>query len=170
LFFGLVRPYKGLDIAVQALALTKGGARLRIVGEFWEGLDETRDLISILGLGERIEIVPRYVSDTEAADYFAACDAVVLPYRTVTGSGVVPLAYRYGKPVVVTDLPGLTEVVRPGETGWVAAPEDPAALAALIDSEVSPQAAAAMAPAIAAARAEMSWARFAERVIEAGRL
>jgi D-inositol-3-phosphate glycosyltransferase len=170
LFFGLVRPYKGLDIAVRALALTRRDMRLRIVGEFWDGLDETRALISSLNLDQRVEITPRYVSDAEAANYFAACDAVVLPYRTVSGSGVVPLAYRYGKPAVVTDLPGLAEVVRPGETGWVAPKEDPAALAALLDAQVSPEAAAAMAPAIARAREEMSWSRFAERVIAAGGL
>lgn len=166
LFFGLVRPYKGLDVAIRALGLMQRlDVRLRIVGEFWEGRAAVDALIEQLGLADRVEMIPRYVSDSEAANHFARADAVVLPYRTVTGSGVVPVAYRYGKPVIVTDLPGLSDVVRSGTTGWVVPCEDPAALARLLDTEVSAAAAERMRPAIAAARSAMSWDSFAAALV-----
>ena len=111
--------------------------------------------------------MPRYVTDAEAARYFARADAVVLPYRSVTGSGVVPVAYRYGKPVVVSDLPGLIEVVRPGETGWVVSPDDPDALARLLDEEIRPEVLSTMAPHIAAMRFSMSWSGFADLIVDA---
>ena len=136
LFFGLVRKYKGLEIALRGVAAScNPDIRLTVVGEFWEGLQQTRALIDNLGLHDQVELVPRYVSDAEAAEYFFRADAVVLPYRTVTGSGVVPVAYRYGKPVIVTDL-------------------------------VTAQSACTMRDHIARKREEMSWSAFADAVLE----
>lgn len=167
LFFGLVRPYKGLDVALRAIARChRTDLRLSAVGEFWEGREETEALIHELGIADRVELVPRYVTDAEAAQYFARADVVVLPYRSVTASGVVPVAYRYGKPVVVSDLPGLIDVVRPGETGWVVSPDDPDALARLLDEEIRPEALSVMAPHIAAIRFRMSWSGFADLIVD----
>jgi glycosyltransferase involved in cell wall biosynthesis len=165
LFFGIIRRYKGLDIALDALSRVRRKAHLTIVGECWEDEAAIRERIRNLGLSERIEFVPRYVSDLEAARYFAAADVVLLPYRDVSGSGVIPVAYHFGKPVIVTRLPGLTEVVRNGRTGWVVAPEDPAATAALIDREVTRDRAVAMRPEIERLRAEMSWHSFCEALL-----
>ncbi|MBD3665439.1 glycosyltransferase family 4 protein [Sulfitobacter aestuariivivens] len=133
LFFGLVRPYKGLDILIDAFALSgRTDARLTIVGEFWAGLKDTRDKIAALRVKDRIELVPRFVGDAEAAEFFARADAVVLPYRSVTGSGVIPTAYRYGRAVVASDLPGLADVVDHGKTGWLVPSGDVEALASCI--------------------------------------
>lgn len=129
LFFGLVRPYKGLDILLEAFARSgRQDARLTIVGEFWRGEDETRALIERLGIADRVDLVARFVTDAEAAEYFQRADVVVLPYRSVTGSGVIPTAYHYGRAVIASDLPGLADVVRDGETGWLVPADDVAAL------------------------------------------
>ena len=133
LFFGLVRPYKGLDILLEGFALSgRKDARLTVVGEFWQGEDDCRRLIADLGIADRVELIPRFVSDAEAAEYFARADVVVLPYRSVTGSGVIPTAYHYGRAVVASDLPGLADVVRDGETGWLVPAADPNALGKLL--------------------------------------
>jgi glycosyltransferase involved in cell wall biosynthesis len=163
LYIGFVRPYKGVDIAIRGLAASRRrDVRLSIVGEFWEGRADTDALIEQLGLSDLVEVVDRYVSDGEAAEYFARADAVILPYRSASGSGVVPLAYRYGVPVIVSDLPGLTEVVYHGKTGWIAPVGSPKAIAELLNCEVTREAAAGMRSSIAQACREMSWDRFVE--------
>jgi glycosyltransferase involved in cell wall biosynthesis len=166
LFFGLVRRYKGLDVALRGLAAAQDpDIRLTVVGEFWEGLKETSALIDRLGLKKQVELVPRFVSDAEAAEYFARADAILLPYRAVSGSGVVPVAYRYGKPVIVSDLPGLVEVVDDQETGWVIPIEDSQALGRLLAEKVTEQSARAMQGHIADKRKQMSWTYFVDAVL-----
>ncbi|MCP5372507.1 MAG: glycosyltransferase [Hyphomicrobiales bacterium] len=133
LFFGLVREYKGLDVLIEALGrLPDLDYKATVAGEFWWGRDQIEARIAELGLGDRVEMLPRYVSDEEAASLFARADAVVLPYRSATGSGVIPLAYHYRKPVVVTRVGGLPDVVDEGRTGLIVPPDSPDALAAAI--------------------------------------
>lgn len=166
LFFGLVRPYKGLDIALTALARARRrDIRLAIVGEFWQGRAETEALISEHGLRDSIELVPRYVADHEAAEYFARADVVVAPYRTATGSGVLALAQWYRRPVIVSDTPGLAETVVHGRNGWIFPVDDAESLSVLLDECVTRQAADAMGPALEQALEVLSWPRFAEAVI-----
>ena len=164
LFFGLVRPYKGLELALEAIARSgRRDLRLTIAGEFWSGLAETRLQIARLGISELVELIPRYVTDAEAAELFARADAVILPYRSVTGSGVIPTAYHYGRAVIATDLPGLAAVISDGETGWLTPPDDADALAAVIrglDREATTRAGSAAK----VYGATLSWERFAELV------
>ncbi len=135
LFFGFVRPYKGLDVLIEALPLVRDDldVRLTVAGEFWQGGEETRTRIAELGVGERVDIVEGYLSDADAAEYFARADAVALPYRSATGSGVVAVAYHYDKPVIVTRVGGLPDVVEDGRTGFVVPPESPESLARAIE-------------------------------------
>lgn len=163
LFFGLIRPYKGLDIAIEAMDHLKGlSVKLRIVGEFWQSPASISQKIRAAGLDSQIEIVAGYVSDTEAAAYFSRADAVLLPYINATCSGVIPLAYRYGKPVVVTNLPGLTSVVIDGETGWIVARNDPPALAQTIKSKLTAEWCATRGPSIDKLKRRLSWNGLAE--------
>ena len=130
LFFGLVRPYKGLDLALEAIAKSgRTDLRLTIAGEFWQNFDETQELIDRLGLSDQVELIPRYVSDAEAAELFDRADVVLLPYRSVTGSGVIPTAYHYGRAVIASDIPGLAAVVLHNKTGWLTPLENVDALA-----------------------------------------
>lgn len=133
LFFGLVRPYKGLDVAIKALELSgRVDCRLTIAGEFWEDLQQYEAQIHAAGLGERIDLRPGYASDALTASLFERADAVVLPYRSVTGSGIVPLACHYGRGVLASDLPGLVSTIRDGESGILFPAADPIALARII--------------------------------------
>ena len=166
LFFGFVRPYKGLDTAIEALALSgRTDVRLTVAGEFWGGRETYDQLIAAHGVKDRIEIFDRYVSDLEAAGLFARSDAVLLPYRTVTGSAVVALAYHYLKPVVVTNLPGFTDVVQEGRTGWIIPPDDPNALAELIATGLSAKECQSMEPAITDFVASQSWSALVDAIL-----
>ena len=167
IFFGLIRRYKGLDIALRAVAASRiDDIRLTVVGEFWESRSTIEELIKSLGLASRVELVPRYVSDQDAAEYFDRADAVLLPYRAASGSGVVALAMHYRRPSIVSDVPGLAHAIRDGETGWLFPADDYQALAKLLQTGVSRQKAAAMAPALEDEARRLSWQRFADAVLE----
>ncbi|MDD5267452.1 MAG: glycosyltransferase [Methylococcales bacterium] len=123
LFFGFVRPYKGLDILLEAMTLLKDeDVYLSIVGEFWNGESETHKYITDNNIANKIEMVAHYIPDDEVAAYFARCDVVVLPYLSATGSAVIPLAYHYGKPVIATQVGGIPDVVVNGATGTLIEP------------------------------------------------
>ncbi len=130
LFFGFVRPYKGLDVLVDGLArIRERDWHLTVAGEPWKEQGSLRRRADDAGIGGKIEWVERYVPSAEAAALFDRADAVVLPYRHATGCGVLALALGTGTPVVASDLPGLREQVTEGETGWLVPPRDAAALA-----------------------------------------
>ena len=131
LFFGFIRPYKGVDILLKALAIARRtlDVRLLLVGEFWEDKQPYLDLIRDLELSEAVLVVDRYVPNEELDLFFAASDVVVLPYKDTSQSAVVQLAFGAGKPVITTDVGGLAEIVEHGKTGHVVPPQDPDALA-----------------------------------------
>lgn len=169
LVFGLVRRYKGVDIAVDALGKMAGisgapAVHLTIAGEFWEDEALIRGVIERDALSDQITIHAGYVSDQMASDLFAACDALLLPYRSATGSGVVAMAQHFAKPVLASAIPSLREAVRDGETGLLFAPDDSDALAQLLAS-LSRERLTAMAPVLAAQRAALGWDRFAAAML-----
>ena len=131
LFFGYIRAYKGLDLLLEGYAesVRHTKSHLFIVGEFYEDKQPYLDRIDKLGIADSITLVDRYVPNEEVEKYFAACDALVLPYRSATQSGIVQIAYGFDRPVIVTAVGGLPDVVEDGVTGLVVPPNDPAALA-----------------------------------------
>lgn len=134
LFFGFVRPYKGLDTLLQAIALLKGrDLTLTIAGEFWKDKELYLKQIADLGISDQVQIVDRYLPDSEMSRYFAWADLVVLPYRRTRTSGIIATAYGYGRPVLATNIGGFHEVVEDGTTGKLVPPDDPAAFAAGIE-------------------------------------
>lgn len=138
LFFGIIRPYKGLDLLLSALAILNKDVdfSLSVVGECWGDINEYRELSASLGISEKVDFVDRYVSDIEAAEYFNRADAVVLPYRSMTGTGVIPLAYHYEKPVVTTNLEAFKEVVMNNKTGIIAESDSASSIAKAIKDVV----------------------------------
>lgn len=119
LFFGFIRPYKGLEVLMKALAeLNDHEVYLTVVGEPWGRLDEVRRRLLEFGV-PNVQFELRYVDDHEAANYFKRADIVVLPYLSATGSAVVALAYNYGKPVIATSVGGLKDAVINEQTGWL---------------------------------------------------
>jgi len=165
LFFGFVRPYKGLDLLIEAMAQTACDVYLTIAGEFWEGKSQVRERIQILGLADRVELRPWYHTDEEAAELFGRCDVVVLPYRSATGSGVIPIAYHYNKPVIASRVGGLADVVHHGETGILIESENVKALADAINNLTRTEA-EAMVPAIKTIKRSMTWHSLAATCLE----
>lgn len=132
LFFGLIRPYKGLVELIQAFDMLPeqeiDGYRLTIVGESWEGWNEPAELIAHSRYREHITFVNRYVSDKEVTQFFAQADAVILPYHRSSSSGALHIAMSCGLPVVVTHVGGLVEAVAEYEGAITIPPKDPLAL------------------------------------------
>ncbi len=133
LYFGFVRPYKGLVHLLRALPLARGrlpGLRLLVVGEFWESRRGYERELDRLGVRDSVTLVDRYVPNEEVRLYFSAADVVVLPYVSATGSAIVQVAYGFSRPVISTRVGGLPEAVDDGRTGFLVRPGDPGALAA----------------------------------------
>jgi glycosyltransferase involved in cell wall biosynthesis len=130
LFFGFVRPYKGLETLINAVGLLKDtDISLTIAGEFWAGKDELLSLVNQLGISGKVKIIDRYIPDDALQSCFSAADLVVLPYRRTVTSGIIATAYGFGKPVLATDVGGFHEIVRDGYTGKLVPPDDPQAFA-----------------------------------------
>lgn len=159
LFFGLIRPYKGVHTLLKAFARIseKLDATLMIVGEFYENRAPYDAEISALGIGARVSVINRYIPDEEVEVYFRAADLVVLPYRSATQSGITQTAFAFERPVVVTAVGGLPDVVDDGVTGYVVPPDNPEALAGAIERFFATDAAGAMAAAIRAQSDRFSW-------------
>jgi glycosyltransferase involved in cell wall biosynthesis len=159
LFFGLVRSYKGLDVLLDAFArsVRRIPATLLVVGEFYEPRERYDGRIAGLGIGKSVIVVDRYVPDEEVEKYFMASDVVALPYLSATQSAIVQVAYSFGRPVIVTSVGGLPEVVEHGSTGYVVPPNDAEALSAAIVEFFERGQPEAMARNIEAAGARFSW-------------
>ncbi len=159
LFFGFVRRYKGLRYLIEAMpeVLDRLPVRLLIVGEFWEEERFYMEAIDRLGIREHVSVVNAYVPNEEVGLYFAAANVVVLPYLEATQSGVLQMAYAFGKPVIVTSAGGLAEVVRDGETGLVVPPKDSSALTEAIVRYFEKELEASFAGKIAQDKDTFAW-------------
>jgi glycosyltransferase involved in cell wall biosynthesis len=171
LFFGIIRPYKGLDILLRVMPeiARRTGAHLIVAGEFYSGRDETLELVSKLGLQDDVTIVDAYIPTEDVGLYVSASNVVVLPYRSATQSGIVQVAYQFDCPVIATDVGGLSEMIRDGETGLLVPAEDTDALAAAVIRYLEEGMEAAMREAVAAEKGAFSWDRMAEALEDLGR-
>ncbi|MCB0509674.1 MAG: glycosyltransferase, partial [Bacteroidetes bacterium] len=135
LFCGLVRPYKGLDVLLDAVALLERPFHLLVAGEFWQGgYAEYQAQISNFGLTKSVTLVDAYLPNELLAAYIKRANVVVLPYRSATQSGMIQTAFGLGTPVITTHVGGLAEAVEDGRTGLVVPPENPQALAEAINN------------------------------------
>ncbi len=122
LFFGFIRAYKGLDLLLQAFAderLRKFLVKLIIAGEFYEDSKPYTDLIDQLQLINHIVLKTEFIQDNEVGNFFCAADLVVQPYKNATQSGVTQICYHFNKPMLVTNVGGLPEIVPDGIAGYV---------------------------------------------------
>jgi glycosyltransferase involved in cell wall biosynthesis len=162
LFFGYVRAYKGLDLALEALArVDDPSLRLWVVGEFYEERAPYEARIRELGIAERVTLVDRYVANEEVPVFFQAADLVVQPYRSATQSGIAQIAAAFARPVLATRVGGLPEQIEDGRTGLLVPPADPAALAAALARFFAEELGPGMETAILAAAERFSWASLA---------
>jgi D-inositol-3-phosphate glycosyltransferase len=132
LVFGIVRAYKGVELALDAVSLLRDrgvALELTIAGRFWEPLEHWRREVARRDLEGLVTLDDRYIPDEEVGPLFAAHHLLLAPYRAATQSGIVPLAQAAGRPVVATAVGGLAEAVEDGVAGRIVPPDDPAALA-----------------------------------------
>jgi D-inositol-3-phosphate glycosyltransferase len=126
LFFGFIRSYKGLDLLIEAFAdirLRNRKLKLVIAGEFYEDSKPYKDMVEKYKIGNDIILFERFINDDEVRNFFGAADLVVQPYKNATQSGVTQIAYHFEKPMLVTDVGGLREIVPDRICGYVVKPE-----------------------------------------------
>jgi glycosyltransferase involved in cell wall biosynthesis len=171
LFFGYVRPYKGLADLLEALRLARPDAwdTLLVVGEFYEPRDRYAAALADPALRGKVVLVDRYVANEEVASYFAAADVVALPYRSATGSGIAQIAYGAGVPVIATRAGGLEEVVEEGRTGLLVPTQDPPALARAVERFFDQALSAPLRGGVARARARFGWDALVDALFELAR-
>ncbi|MGI4735517.1 MAG: glycosyltransferase [Janthinobacterium lividum] len=136
LFFGFIRAYKGLDILLEAMADARVAAlpvKLIIAGEFYEEAAPYETLIRQYNLESRLVRATDFIPNERVADYFSAADLVIQPYKNATQSGVSQVAYHFGRPMLVTDVGGLAELIPAGVVGYVVPPTPSAIAESLVD-------------------------------------
>ena len=136
LFFGFIREYKGLDWLLEAFGdekLRKFPVKLIVAGEFYTSSEKYMQIIRDKNLTDYVELRTGFIADQDIANYFGAADMVVQPYKTATQSGVTQIAYHYNKPMLVTDVGGLAEIIPHGKVGYVVNPGPEAISDAIFD-------------------------------------
>ncbi len=126
LFFGFIRAYKGLDLLLKAFAdprLRELNVKLLVAGEFYDDAKPYMDEIDVLGIGDRVVLKTDFIPDSEVNRYFCAADIVAQPYKSATQSGVTQIALHFEKPMLVTNVGGLAEIVPDGRIGYVVEPD-----------------------------------------------
>ncbi|HEX4441012.1 MAG TPA: glycosyltransferase [Thermoanaerobaculia bacterium] len=165
LFLGLVRRYKGVDLLLDAAPaiVREAGARVAVVGEVFPDALDLSKRAAASPVKESLIWKDEYVGEEEMRDWMAACDAAVLPYRTVSGSGIAARAFAARRPAVAARAGGLPDVVVPGATGELFEPGDAAGLATAVRTALS-RPAGFYEPGLAAAADRASWPRYAEAI------
>lgn len=126
LFFGFIREYKGLDLLIKAFADNRFRTlpvKLLVAGEFYIDGKPYLELIDKLGLKDLVVLHTEFIENSEIVYYFCASDIVAQPYRDATQSGVTQIAYHFEKPMLTTNVGGLSEMVPDGKVGYVVSPE-----------------------------------------------
>lgn len=136
LFFGFIRDYKGLDLLLNAFAdarLRKYPVKLLVAGEYYSSPEPYLELIKKNKLEDLIELRTDFIADEEVNLYFSAADMVVQPYKSATQSGVTQIGYHFNKPMLVTNVGGLSEIIPDGKIGYVVEPNSEKIADVLVD-------------------------------------
>ncbi len=168
LFFGLIRDYKGLDLLLKAYAdsrLRELNVRLLVAGEFYGSSDKYFELEKELGLEGLIVWKNEFVPSEEVRYCFGAADIIAQPYKTATQSGVSQIAYHFGKPMLVTNVGGLAEIVPDGKAGYVVEPDPTRIADGLVDffaNERQEQ----FAKGILDEKSKYSWSKMTQAILQ----
>lgn len=136
LFFGFIRDYKGLDLLLEALAdvrLREKPVKLIVAGEYYGNQERYEALIKQLHLDDKLVLRTDYIPADEINKYFCAADLVVQPYKSATQSGVTQIGYHFDKPMLVTNVGGLAEIIADKRSGYVVSPTSMAIADAIVD-------------------------------------
>jgi glycosyltransferase involved in cell wall biosynthesis len=170
LFFGFIRPYKGLDILLEAMAderIRKAGIQLIAAGEYYDKAVEAanNEIIATRGIADIVHLATDFIPDSEVRYYFSAADLVVQPYKHATQSGITQIAYHFCKPMVVTNVGGLPEVVPDGKVGFVTE-VDPTSIADAILRFYTPGSLPDVQENLLAEKRKYSWQAFVEVLMQ----
>jgi glycosyltransferase involved in cell wall biosynthesis len=168
LFLGLIRPYKGVDVLVEAAAGLSPDSdwQILIAGEPWRDLGENLERqVEALGLADRVRLDLRWIPEDRVATLLAAADVLVLPYRRGSQSAVAPMALQHGLPVLSTAVGGVPEVVVDGVNGVVVPPGDPAAITAALE-ELDRRRLEELAEGARRSSDELTWAGYVRAMVE----
>lgn len=166
LFFGFIRKYKGLDLLLEAMndeRIRTKNLKLIVAGEFYEGRELYDELLTKYALYENVKLFTEFIPNEEVRYYFSAADVVVQPYKSATQSGITQIAYHFEKPMIVTNVGGLPEVVPDGKVGIVAAPEPKSIADAIVrfyDTDIP-----GIQQHISEEKRKYSWEVFLERLL-----
>ena len=136
LFFGFIRDYKGLDWLLEAFGdekLRRFPVKLIIAGEFYTSSEKYLQIIKEKNIADHVILRTDFIPDQDVANYFGAADMIVQPYKSATQSGVTQIAFHYNKPMLVTDVGGLGEIIPHGKVGYVVKPGPEAITEAIFD-------------------------------------
>jgi D-inositol-3-phosphate glycosyltransferase len=159
LFFGFIRKYKGLNLLLESFAkLDRKQLKVKLIvaGEFYEPSEPYLEQITQLGLTEDVVLKTDFIPNPEVANYFSAADMVVQTYLSATQSGVTQIAYYYNKPMLVTDVGGLAELVPTGKVGYVCS-QDSSQIAHAISDFYQNQREANFVAGVASEKAKFTW-------------
>ena len=162
LFFGFIRAYKGLDLLIEAMSHPKVkelGVKLIVAGEYYDQEEKYISQIDNLGLNEDVILHTEFISNEEVGNYFCAADLIVQPYRTATQSGISQIAYHFEKPMLVTAVGGLPEIVDHMKNGYVV-PVDPIKIAEAIVDYFTNEREPKYTEAVKVKKKEFSWSNF----------
>lgn len=168
LFFGFIRAYKGLDLLIEAMGkdvVRKLKLKLIVAGEFYENEEKYRKLIQDLDLTDSVIIRSDYIPQDEVKYYFCASNIIAQTYRSATQSGVTQIAYHFERPMLVTDVGGLAEIVPDGKVGYVV-PPNPDAIADAIVRFFSEMNELPFAEKAAIEKERFSWSHFTRKFID----
>lgn len=168
LFFGFIRKYKGLDLLLEAMndeRIKAANIKLIVAGEFYGDKDFYDQFIDQYKLRDHIHLFTEFIPNDEVRYYFGAADLVVQPYRTATQSGITQVAYHFEKPMVVTNVGGLAEVVPDGKVGYVTE-SDPKQIADAILKFFQPGSIPNLHENLLAEKQKYSWETFVNSLME----
>jgi D-inositol-3-phosphate glycosyltransferase len=168
LFFGYIRKYKGLDLLLQAMPemIAKyPELRLIVAGEYYSNEAEIKALIDELKIpAKNLVLATDYIANEEVAKYFSAANAVVLPYRSATQSGIVQIAYNFDAPVIATPVGGLPEIVIDGTSGLITKDSEPASIAEKVIEFFDRDLEASFTQGVIEEKKKYSWSTFVEGI------
>jgi len=166
LFFGLIRPYKGLMDLIESMKLLPRKISLLIVGECYSDSSEILNAITTEKLSGRVRWIDEFVPNNQVAKYFLASDVVTLPYRHATQSAVAQIALSFGKVLILTDTGGLSELVDKASTGFLAEPCSPLSISRAILSGIELSTDPNLRDRIDKKASEFSWTAYARKLMD----
>jgi len=168
LFFGFIRDYKGLDLLLNAFAdkrIDKNKYRLIVAGEFYSNEDKYRKLIADLSIQNEVHLYNEYIPENDVNKFFCASSIIAQPYKSATQSGVTQIGYHFNKPMLVTNVGGLSEIIENGKCGYVVNPVATEITDAILDFFENEKE-GYFIDEVTKAKDRFSWTNFSKKILE----